>query len=222
MVMSERKRELSFKGRGSSLYVAFEGASLPGTPDVLRELRDAGALIKGHPLIFDFKDLPVSRVWFLDFMRDAVFPLQLSITQWCAANPQTRDTLASLGLKLDGAERPIITQGTLKILKTPLRSGQSVHHDGDVLLIGNLHSGADISATGSIVVLGALKGRVHAGCSGDNQASVITMCYMTNQLRIGTMVSNIMEPDACPWWGKPAHISVEDGVFIAGEILREK
>ena len=184
MVFSERKKELSFKGRGPSLQVTFESGVLPGTPDVLRELRDAGALTAGHPLNFDFKELPVSREWLLNLMRDVVFPLKISVNMWSGTHPETRDALASLGFKMEGSDRPVITQGTLKIMKTPLRSGQAVHHEGDVLLLGNLHPGADISATGSIIVLGTLMGRVHAGCSGDNSASVITMCYMTNQLRI--------------------------------------
>ena len=222
MVFSERKKELSFKGRGTALQVTFEGSSLPGTPDVLRELRDAGALASSRQLNFDFKELPVSREWLLNLMRDVIFPLKISVNLWAGSHPDTCNSLASLGFKMDGVERPVITQGTLKILKSPMRSGQAVHHDGDLLLLGNLHPGSDISATGSIIVLGTLEGRVHAGSNGDNSASVITMCYMTNQLRIGSMISNVMEPEACPWWGKPVQIFIEGGVFVASEIVKEK
>ncbi len=217
-----RNRDLSFRGRGSVLRVVFESPSLPGTPDVLRELRDAGSAVTGRPLVFDFKGLEVSRGWILDLMRDVVFPLNLTVTQWAGTHEKTLDVLASLGFKVDGSERPVMTKGTLQIVTMPLRSGQALNHDGDVLMLGNLHSGAEINATGSIIVLGTLLGQVHAGCSGDNSASVITLNYQTNQLRIGSMISNAMEPGASPWWGRPVRIFVQSGVFVADEIARER
>ena len=217
-----RNRDLSFRGRGSALRVVFESPSLPGTPDVLRELRDAGSSVTGRPLVFDFKELEVSRGWILDLMRDVIFPLDLTVTQWSGSNEKTQSVLASLGFKADGVERPVMTRGTLQIVTAPLRSGQSLNHDGDVLMLGDLHSGAEINATGSIVVLGTLLGQVHAGCGGDNGASVITLSYQTNQLRIGSMISNAMEPGASPWWGRPVRIFVQSGVFVADDIARER
>ena len=91
-----------------------------------------------------------------------------------------------------------------------------------LLMLGDLHHGAEINATGSIIVLGAIQGQVHAGCNGDNSASVITLSYRTNQLRIGSMISNAMEPGASPWWGRPVRIVVEGGVFVASDISWEK
>ncbi len=214
------EKVLSFKGRGMALCVSFESAVLPGVPDVLRELQGAGILDYNRQIIFDFKGLEISRTWLQALLRDAVFPLSLQIAQWTGTNEKTLDVLSSLGFRTSGEERPVVTQGTLKIITTPLRSGQTLNHDGDVLMLGNLHSGAEINATGSIVVWGTLLGQVHAGCNGDNSASVITMGYQTNQLRIGNMISNAMEPG--PWWGKPVRIFVESGVFVADEIRRDK
>lgn len=218
-----QKRELSFKGRGAALRVGFEGAVLPGISDILRELRDAGNLVLDRQLILDFGDHEISRPWLLDLLRDVIFPMNLSVTSWTATNEKTLDIFASLGLKNDdGGERPVVTQGTLKIVTTPLRSGQIMQHDGDVLMLGNLHSGAEIRATGSIIVIGTLRGQVHAGCNGDDSASVITLNYQTNQLRIGSMISNAMDPSASPWWGRPVRIFTEGGVFVASELPRDK
>ncbi len=211
---------LSFKGRGMALCVSVESAVLPGVPDVLRELRDGGIHEYNRQITFDFHDLEISRTWLQAFLRDVIFPLSLQVSQWTSTNETTLDVLSSLGFRTGGQERPHVTQGTLKIITTPLRSGQTLNHDGDVLLLGNLHRGAEINATGSIIVWGALLGQVHAGCSGDNSASVITMSYQTNQLRIGNLISNAMEPG--PWWGKPVRIFVESGVFVASEIHKEK
>ena len=222
MELSAHKKELSFKGRGSALKVAFEGQALPGIIDVLRELRDAGSLVQNHPLIVDFKALSVSRNWLLAFLRDVIFPMNLSVTMWAGTDPGTLDTLAALGFKLDSGDRPLVSHSDLKIVTTPLRSGQTLFHEGDVLMLGNLHSGAEINVTGSIIVLGTLQGQVHAGCTGDNGASVITLAYKTNQMRIGSMISNAMEPGASPWWGRPVRIYVDGGVIVASEIVKEK
>lgn len=222
MEPSSHKKRLSFKGRGSAVRVSFDGQTIPGVVDVKAELRDAGPMVTSHPLVVDFRALPVSRNWLSAFLGDVVFPMGLSVAMWAASDPATQDILASLGFKLDGGDRPLFSPSSLKIVSTPLRSGQSLFHEGDVVLLGNLHSGAEINATGSIVVLGSLLGQVHAGCTGDNSASVITMCYKTNQLRIGTMISNAVEPGASPWWGRSVRFHVQGGVFVAREIAREK
>ncbi len=222
MELSSQKRQLSYKGRGSAVRVFFDGQTVPGVVDVMAELRDAGPLITSHPLIFDFRALPVTRNWLSAFLSDVVFPMGLSVAMWAASDPDTLDVLASLGFKLDSGDRPIFSPSSLKIVSTPMRSGQSLFHEGDVLMLGSLHSGAEINATGSIIVLGSLLGQVHAGCTGDSSASVVTMCYKTNQMRIGTMISNAMEPGVSPWWGRPVRIHVEGGVFVAGEIVKDK
>ena len=59
------------------------------------------------------------------------------------------------------------------ILDQPVRSGQSiVHLSGDVTVIGQVASGAEIIASGSIHVYGALRGRAIAGSSGDKNARI--------------------------------------------------
>ena len=80
MELASQKKEISFKGRGTSVCVAFEGAILPGIPDVLRELRDAGGMVTGHQIVFDFKKLQVPRNWLLDLLRDVIFPMNLSVS----------------------------------------------------------------------------------------------------------------------------------------------
>jgi septum formation inhibitor MinC len=72
---------------------------------------------------------------------------------------------------------------TLYIRKT-LRSGQRVVFAGNVVLLGDLNPGAQIEADGDVIVLGQLRGSVHAGCEGDEQATVITSSLRATQLRI--------------------------------------
>jgi septum site-determining protein MinC len=70
-----------------------------------------------------------------------------------------------------------------------LRSGMNLRFDGDVLLFGDVNPGAQILATGNIVVLGSVKGLVHAGAGGDESAYVMAFDLRPTQVRIGTHIA---------------------------------
>ena len=59
-----------------------------------------------------------------------------------------------------------------RLIDQPVRSGQTLFHDGDVTIIGSVSSGAEIVATGSIHIYGALRGRVMAGADGNPGAHI--------------------------------------------------
>nr|WP_106780137.1 septum site-determining protein MinC [Lysinibacillus timonensis] len=54
-----------------------------------------------------------------------------------------------------------------------VRSGQVIRAFGDIVIIGDINPNGKVEATGSIYVLGKLKGLVHAGIEG-NQDAIIT------------------------------------------------
>jgi septum site-determining protein MinC len=55
-----------------------------------------------------------------------------------------------------------------------LRSGQLEKHMlNDVLVMGNVNSGAELYAGGNVTILGAARGRVHAGAAGNKEARII-------------------------------------------------
>ncbi|MGU3495331.1 septum site-determining protein MinC [Xanthobacteraceae bacterium A53D] len=59
------------------------------------------------------------------------------------------------------------------ILDEPVRSGQSIINlDGDVTVLGNIASGAEVIAGGSIHVYGTLRGRALAGAMGNAEARI--------------------------------------------------
>ena len=58
-------------------------------------------------------------------------------------------------------------------LRTSFRSGQSISHNGNIIILGNVNPGAEIFATKNIIVLGKAKGLLHAGCLGDSSASIL-------------------------------------------------
>ena len=60
-------------------------------------------------------------------------------------------------------------------IKSTFRSGETLHHPGDVVVLADVNPGAEIRADGDIVVLGSLKGWAHAGASGDIKAVIIAL-----------------------------------------------
>jgi len=59
-----------------------------------------------------------------------------------------------------------------RLIDSPVRSGQTLFHDGDLTIIGSVSSGAEIVATGSIHIYGTLRGRVMAGADGNPSAHI--------------------------------------------------
>lgn len=70
-----------------------------------------------------------------------------------------------------------------------VRSGQVLKVKGDLLLLGDVNSGATVVASGNIYVLGVLRGIAHAGCDGNTQASIYAAKMEPSQLRISNVVT---------------------------------
>jgi septum site-determining protein MinC len=70
-----------------------------------------------------------------------------------------------------------------------LRSGQTIRYAGHVVVMGDVNPGAEIVATGDVLVWGRLRGVVHAGASGNDNASVCALSLGPTQLRIGTHIA---------------------------------
>lgn len=91
----------------------------------------------------------------------------------------------------DGSRR------TLSIQRT-LRSGTIVRFDGDVYVFGDVNPGAQVVATGNLVVLGALKGMAWAGAAGEEDAIILAHVMQPTQLRIGRKIAVLPEAPEAP------------------------
>lgn len=70
-----------------------------------------------------------------------------------------------------------------------VRSGQVLEFDGDILLLGDVNPGGTVKSTGSIFVIGNLRGIAHAGINGDNQVIIAAASMLPTQLRIADVIS---------------------------------
>ena len=70
-----------------------------------------------------------------------------------------------------------------------LRGGQSLHNVGNIVVVGDVNPGAELVATGDIVIFGALRGVAHAGAQGETSARVYAVDLAATQLRIAALIA---------------------------------
>ncbi|PJC85410.1 septum site-determining protein MinC [Vibrio sp. HA2012] len=62
----------------------------------------------------------------------------------------------------------------VKVIQTPVRSGQQIYaKDSDLVILNHISAGAEVIADGSIHIHGTLRGRAIAGASGQKEAKII-------------------------------------------------
>lgn len=77
---------------------------------------------------------------------------------------------------------------TTRIVVGPVRSGVILDHEGHLFIFGDVNPGAEVRATGNIVVLGRLRGTAHAGI-GQELGFILALRLEAQQLRVGRKVA---------------------------------
>lgn len=107
-------------------------------------------------------------------------------------------------------QEDLVDENTILVQRT-LRSGQSIHYDGNVVVLGDVNPGSEVVATGNVIVMGALRGVVHAGACGNENAVVMAFRLQPTQLRIANHITR--PPDDEPAdSGQPEMARIMDGV----------
>lgn len=93
-----------------------------------------------------------------------------------------------------------------------LRSGVSLKFAGHVVVIGDINPGAEVIASGDVVVWGRLRGMVHAGCEGNETAMVCALDLAPIQLRIAGQIAITPQRRGKP---QPEMARLKDGQVVA-------
>jgi len=127
----------------------------------------------------------LSKMQYIELEPEAVIVQDEEIEQ-ISETPKVEDEIVKEDEKefiLDEKTKDQIIGDTVYIKQT-LRSGQVVNFDGNVVLIGDCHNGAEITAAGDITVWGILEGIAHAGSKGNENAIIRALKIDAIQLRI--------------------------------------
>lgn len=100
----------------------------------------------------------------------------------------------------------------ITVMSGIVRSGQVLHHHGNILFLGDINPGGSVTCTGDIYILGALRGMAHAGVDGNDEAVIAASHFAPTQLRISDMISR--PPDE--WEARETRMEfayLQDGVM---------
>lgn len=104
------------------------------------------------------------------------------------------------------------------LVKRTIRSGQRVKYPTNIVIVGDVNPGAEVIAAGDIIVLGKLRGVVHAGARGSMEAQVVAFKLQPTQLRIASIISRPPEDDEHGGGIKPEKAFVRERSIIVEEI----
>lgn len=99
-----------------------------------------------------------------------------------------------------------IYEGRTKFLRKTIRSGQVINYPGNLVIIGDVNAGAEIYAGGNIIVLGALRGYIHAGFGGNSKAIVSAFYLQPEILRIADIMTRSPEDNVKPQYPEVARV----------------
>ena len=97
-------------------------------------------------------------------------------------------------------------------LRRTVRSGQAIHHASNVVVMGDVNPGAEIVASGDIIVWGVLRGMVHAGYPDNESAIVCSLLLAPVQLRIAHLLSR--PPDGMQVQARPEFAGIKNGQIV--------
>lgn len=161
---------------------------------LLEQLDEQGSFLRGARLAVDV-GTHVLKAAELGKLRNDISERELTLWAILSNSPMTEQTAQTLGLatrigkpipeypaarpdpNLQSGEEAILVHRTL-------RSGSSLNHAGHIVIIGDVNPGAEIIASGDVVIWGRLRGMVHAGAEGDENAVVCALDLSPTQLRI--------------------------------------
>ncbi|MEO7040135.1 MAG: septum site-determining protein MinC [Candidatus Elarobacter sp.] len=198
--------ELDLAYLGSTAAAAADVAALPRQ----RREREIRISDQARSLVADFAGART------DMVRRRRTPV--------VAAPAAIPAVASAGVVIPQPARGVPVGVSTLYHRGTLRGGQALHNLGNVVVIGDVNPGAELVASGDIVVFGALRGVAHAGAQGDRTARVLALELAPTQLRIATLIATSADG------GKPRgpeHASVAgDRIvvvpFAEADLRREK
>lgn len=225
--------EVTFKGIREGLLLTVAGDDLEAAqPTLQAELAAKQAFLQGSRVVFQVGDRRVHQRQ-LAALQALLAAHEMELWAVLSQHDATREAARALGLAtrlagsdtdLDGNELSHEAGESNQATESPVanalfcqetvRSGQSIYHEGHVVVLGDVNPGAQIIAGGNVVVWGRLRGFVHAGAHGDRDARIYALELTPTQLRIADEI-------AIPPAERPRQLNPEMAVVRDHQIVAE-
>lgn len=206
--MTETKSLIQIKGLRDGLLVSLDDApwEIQRTA-FLAHVDSQMAFFQGARLALDVAS-QVLHVNDLVELRDQLSERGISLWAVLSESPTTEKTAQLLGLATRVSKpRPeesrqfsmeSLGEDSALFLNRTLRSGTRIEFAGHVVVLGDVNPGAEIVAEGHILVWGRLRGMVHAGSKGRQDAVICALDLSPTQLRIAGEASAVLNASQSP------------------------
>ena len=215
--------EIKIKGIHDGLLITVgDGEWLQAQTALLDQMQQRASFIQGARITLDVGN-HILHANEMGKLRDTLSEMGVNLQTVLSNSPTTEITAQSLGLGTrlskphpDRMARPLDTsvrEGEPGILvHRTLRSGFKLEYPGHITIVGDVNPGAEVVASGSIIVWGRLRGVAHAGAEGDERAFVCALLLFPTQLRIAGQIAIPPQHKGTP---PPEIASLRDGQVIA-------
>jgi len=217
---------IQIKGIRDGLLVTLGAASWPVVQaSLISHIDERQAFFTGARLALDVGNQPL-HVAELSGLRDQLSERGVTLWAVVSESPTTENTAQMLGLATrlskpkpaPQAQEAPPEDGAMWVQRT-VRSGTRLEYAGNIVVVGDVNPGAEIIAGGSVVVWGRLRGVVHAGAEGNDQAVVCALDLSPTQLRIAGEVATTPNRENKAY---PEQAFLRDGQLVAEAWRPEK
>ncbi|MCL6638166.1 MAG: septum site-determining protein MinC [Firmicutes bacterium] len=204
---------VSIKGTKDGLVILFdpnrEFEEIKNT--LLRKMESARGFFKGAKFSFvqERDKMPDAQKVELEniCMRFGLVPHQESRDGYSPGKLYARQKTEEIKARPDDGEPALLVNKSL-------RSGQRVNYPGHVVILGDVHPGAEVNAGGNILITGACRGVVHAGSGGNRSARVIAYRLAPTVVSIAGLRLAPDDPDRIPPDRRMACLVGQEVVFL--------
>jgi septum site-determining protein MinC len=216
---------IQIKGIRDGLLVSLGEAGWPVVQRALLERIEAQPdFFKGARLSLDVGAQALKSAE-LTALRDELSERGITLWAVVSTSPVTENTAQLLGLATrlfkptPQREQSRPAAGTFPVAKgiddetalwvnKTLRSGTRIEFAGHVVVFGDVNPGAEIIAGGSVIIWGRLRGFVHAGAQGNQEAVVCALDLSPTQLRVADEIAVAPKRSGKP---QPEVVRLKDG-----------
>ncbi len=213
---------MEIKGIKDGILINLEDQDwLDAKQTLLEQIESRQAFFKGARITLDVGN-NVLRAKEMGELREILSNQGVSLWAVLSRSIVTRETAQILGLatqitKLNPKRniRPmdtVLAGDPAVMVQRTLRSGFKIANQGHVVIIGDVNPGAEVIASGSVVVWGRLRGMVHAGADGNENAVICALDLSPMQLRIAALVATTPKQRGKT---RPEMASIKDEIIIA-------
>ena len=228
---------VEIKGYGNDVTIIIDSdASFPAVEaQLIKRLENSYKFFSGVPIVLDVGDRTLAFEE-CEVLREILGDrFGLSISSVRSTSDETSKVIGKIGWEVKSRqqmqkqqtkrnEKVNVSSVTVEegndsaLFKGTLRSGQRKWHRGNIIIVGDVNPGAEVVATGDIIVFGKLRGVAHAGAEGDASAEIIALDLRPIQLRISGYIGRAPDLDL-KTNGVPERARVEDGNIVVSKLV---